>query len=222
MKTDIQIQRDVMDELKWQPFLRSSEIGVAVTNGVVTLSGQVDSYAKKLDAEKAVKKVGGVKALAEDLQVGVSPGYRKTDTEIAEAVLHALRWQSAVEQELIKIKVEDGCVKLEGEVEWAYQRAIAETAIKQLDGVRAIYNLIRVKPVITAYDLEKSISAAFERHATIDASKITAQVIEGKVKLRGIVRSLTEKEDAESIAWKAPGVVSVRNDLVIEEPEFAF
>ena len=116
MKSDIQIQKDVMEELKWEPFLNSSEIGVAVKNGIVTLSGQVDSFSKKLAAERTAKKVAGVKAVAEDIQIGVSPAYKKTDTEIAEAVLNALKWHSAVQEEKIKIKLENGNVTLEGEV----------------------------------------------------------------------------------------------------------
>ena len=123
MKSDIQIQKDVMEELRWDPMLNASEIGVAVRHGIVTLSGQVDSYPKKLAAEKAAKQVAGVKAIAEDMQVGIFPGNRKTDAEIAEAVLNALKWHSAVQEEKIKIKVEEGDVRLEGEVEWEYERA---------------------------------------------------------------------------------------------------
>ncbi|HEY5392708.1 MAG TPA: BON domain-containing protein, partial [Hanamia sp.] len=134
MKTDYQIQEDVMEELKWQPFLNASEIGVAVKNGIVTLSGHVDSYSKKLAAENAAKKVAGVKAVAEEIEVGISPSYNKTDAEIAEAVLNALKWHTAVQEDKIKIKVEDGYVKLEGEVEWEYQRTMAKTAIENLAG----------------------------------------------------------------------------------------
>ena len=132
MKSDNQIQKDVMDELKWEPYLNASDIGVSVKNGIVTLSGQVDTYSKKIAAEKAPKRVAGVKAVAEDIQVGVSPVYSKTDTEIAQAVLNALKWHSAVQEEKIKIKVENGNVKLEGEVEWEYQRNNVKTAIENL------------------------------------------------------------------------------------------
>lgn len=222
MKTDIQIQKDVMDELKWQPFLNSSEIGVSVKHGIVTLSGSVDTYAKKAAAEKAAKKVTGVKAVAEEIQVGVSPSYHKSDTEIAEAVFNALKWHSAVQEDKIKIKVEDGIVRLEGEVEWEYQRQNAKTAIENLTGVRLVTNLITVKPKLTPDELEKKISAAFQRNASIDAGKIIVSVNGDKVTLHGKVRSFIEKEDAENAAWAAPGVYNVENKLQVEEPEYVY
>ncbi len=222
MKSDLQIQRDVMDELKWEPYLNASQIGVAVNNGIVTLSGQVDSYSKKLSAEKAAKRVSGVKAIAEDIQIGVSPAFRKTDTEIAEAILSALKWHSALQEEKIKIKVEDGIVKLEGEVEWEYQRNNAKVAIENLTGVRSVINLITVKAKISPTDIQQKISAAFHRSATIDAEKIQSEVVGNKVTLRGKVRSFAEKEDAENAAWAAPGITSVENKLQIEVPEYAF
>lgn len=222
MKTDVQIQKDVMDEIKWDPFLSVTEIGVSVKNGIVTLSGNVNSYTKKIAAEKAAKRVSGVKIVAEDINVGISPDYRKTDTEIAEAVLNALKWHSAVQEEKIKIKVEDGIVKLEGEVEWDYQRNNAKIAIENLTGVRSVINLILVKPKISAADIEKRISAAFHRSATIDAEKVTASVSGNKVKLSGTVSSYAEKEEAERVAWAAPGVGSVESKLEIKIPEYAY
>ena len=222
MKSDLQIQKDVMDELKWQPILNSSEIGVAVKDGVVTLSGLVDNYYKKLAAEKTAKKVSGVKAIAEDIQVGVSPIFSKSDTEIAKAVLDALKWHSAVKEEKIKVSVENGTVKLEGEVEWDYQRTSAKSAIANLNGVRSVLNLITLKPKLTPSEVRNKISAAFHRHATIDADKISIEVVGGKVILKGNVRSFAEKEDAETAAWNAPGVTSIESKLSVEAPEFSF
>jgi osmotically-inducible protein OsmY len=222
MKTDFKIQKDVMDEIKWEPFLNASEVGVSVKNGIVTLSGHVDSYAKKLAAERAAKRVSGVKAVAEEIQVGVSPTYRKTDTEIAEAVFNALKWHTAIQEEKIKIKVEDGVVKLEGEVEWEYQRTNAKTAVENLAGVRSVINLVTVKPKITPVDIQNKISSALHRSATVDAGKINVEVIGGKVVLTGNVRSFAEKEDAERAAWSAAGVTSVQSNLEIEIPEYAF
>lgn len=222
MKTDSQIQKDVMDELKWQPFLSSSEIGVAVKNGIVTLSGIVDSYSKKLSAEKAAKHVVGVKAVAEDIQVGISPAYKKTDTEIAETVLNTLRWHTAVPDDKIKIKVENGVVTLEGELEWEYQRISAKTAIQNLTGVRSVTNLITVKPHISPIELEMKISAAFQRSASVDANKVQVKVDGTTVTLTGKVRSFAESEDAENAAWAAPGVRFVVNQLDIEEPELVY
>jgi osmotically-inducible protein OsmY len=222
MKTDILIQNDVMDELQWEPFLNSSEIGVAVKHGVVTLSGIVDTYSKKLAAEKAAKRVAGVKAVAEDIQVGISPEDRKTDAEIAEAVVNTLKWHTTIPDGKIAIKVEDGIVKLEGEVEWGFERENAKEAIKDLTGVCSVFNLITVKPKVTPADIKQKINAAFHRNASVDAEKITADIIGHVVILSGKVHSFSEKESAERAAWAAPGVSRVENKLEIEEHEFAF
>lgn len=222
MKSDIQIQKDVIAEMKWDPFLSVSEIGVAVKNGIVTLSGHVDTYAKKIAAEKAAKRVSGVKVVAEDIQVGVSPDYRKTDTEIAEAILNALKWHAAIQQDKIKIKVEDGAVRVEGEVEWEYQRSNVGFAIENLAGVRSVTNLIKIKPRLTAADIQQKISNAFHRNATINAARIMTSVSGSKVILRGKVGTFSEKEEAEREAWAAPGVTSVENKLEIDVPEYAY
>jgi osmotically-inducible protein OsmY len=222
MKSDIKIQEDVMEQLKWEPFLKSSEIGVAVKNGIVTLSGQVDSYSKKLAAENAAKKIAGVRAIAEDIQIGVSPTHRKTDTEIAEAVLNALKWHTMIPDEKIKVKVEDGVVRLDGEVEWEYQRTQAKLVIEDLAGIRYVLNFIKVKPQINATEIRNKINSAFKRSALIDSGKITIEVTGSNVCLKGKVRSYAEKEDAENAVWNAPGVASVDNRLEIEVPEYAF
>jgi osmotically-inducible protein OsmY len=222
MKSDAQIQKEVMAELNWQPILNAAQIGVAVHEGVVTLTGIVDSYTKKLTAENAAKKVSGVKAVAEDIQVGASPSYNKTDTEIAEAVLNALKWHTAVVEDRIRIKVEKGFVTLDGEVEWEYQRTAAKSAIENLAGIKMIYNFISVKPRITVSDLKSKINAALHRSAQIDANGIKVEISGSKVILSGTVSSIKEKEDADSAAWMAPGVSSVENRIAIHFPEYAF
>jgi osmotically-inducible protein OsmY len=222
MKSDMQIQRDVMDELKFEPFLNASEIGVAVKEGVVTLSGRVDSYAKKLSAEKAAKKVVGVKAVAEDIQVGISPLSKKTDAEIAESIIHNLKWNTAVQDEKIKIKVENGNVTMEGEVEWEYQRSSAQRSIENLTGVHAVHNLVVVKPKVTDTDIKEKIKAAFHRSATIDSGRVFVDVTGSLVTLHGVVRSFAEKDDAEKAAWSAPGVTAVESRLEIEVPQYSF
>jgi len=220
MKTDSQIQKDVIAQLNWEPILHASEIGVAVKGGVVTLSGSVDTFTKKIAAEKAAKKVSGVKAIAEDIQVGVSPIFKRTDAEIAEIVLNALRLHTAVIEDRIKIKVEDGLVTLEGNVEWEYQRKAAQESIENLPGVKDVNNLIMVSPTVLAIDVRKKINEAFHRIATVDAEKVKIDAIGSKVILTGTVRSIAEKEDAEQAVWAAPGVTTVDNRLIIEEEVF--
>ena len=163
-----------------------------------------------------------MKAIAEDIQIGVSPAYNKTDTEIAGAVVNALKWHSAVQEEKIKIKVENGNVRLDGEVEWEYQRINAKSAIENLAGVRSVINSISVKPKVTASDIQQKISSFFHRSASIDSGKITVEVKGSRAILRGTVRSFAEKEDAETAAWNAPGVTSVECKLEIEIPEFEY
>ena len=222
MKSDIQIQQDVMDQLKWEPLLAASEIGVSVKNGIVTLSGIVDTFSKKLTAEKAAKSIAGVKVVAEDIQVGISPLFRRSDAEVAQAVLNALGWHTGVQHETIKIKVEDGTVMLEGEVEWEFQKVSARTAIENLAGVKHIINMIVVKPKVVATDIEKEINAAFHRSATIDAHKVTAVVSGTKVTLKGKVKSFAEKADAERAAWAAPGVTAVESKLEVGMPQYEY
>lgn len=219
MKTDLEIQQDVMNELRWQPFLKSANIGIAVKNGIVTLSGTVDNYAQKIEAEKATKKVNGVKAIAEDIQIGVSPSYKKTDAEIAESIMSALKWHAAVPEENIKVKVENGVVTLEGEVEWEYQRNSARKAVNNLLGVRNVINLINVKPKVTSFDVRTKINQALHRTATVDAERVSIEVDGTRVILNGKVRSFAEKEDIEGAAWCAPGVSRVESHLELEPVE---
>ncbi len=222
MRTDSEIQKDVMDEFRWEALLNASEIGVAVKHGIVTLTGSVDTYTKKLAAENAAKNVVGVKAVAENIDVKLTSYGKRNDTEIAEAVINALKWHTAVKEDKVKIKVEDGWVSLEGEVEWEFQKTAARSTVENLSGVVGITNNIKIKPQVGATDLKKKISAAYHRNATIDAEKITLDVVGGKVTLRGKVRSYAEKKDAETAAWLAPGVDKVENNLEIDTEVYAY
>lgn len=222
MKSDKQIQTDVMEELKWVPQLNAAEIGVGVKNGIVTLSGEVNAYSNKINAENAAKKVAGVKAVVENIRVGITGSYIKTDAEIAEAVLNTLKWHTAIPENSIKIKVENGIVRLDGELEWEYQRYNAQSAIEQLVGVKSVINCIKLSPKLNPVDIQKKITAAFQRSATIDASKVKVEVNGTVVTLKGSVQSFAEKEEAVIAAWQAPGVTSVTSEIDINLPEYAF
>ena len=215
MKTDLQIQSDVQSQLKWEPQLNASEIGVSVKNGVVTLSGIVDSFPKKLAAERVAKNIMGVKAVAVDLQVGISPVNRKTDTEIAEACINALKWDSAVPDDKIQVKVENGFVILEGTVEWSYQRIAAKKALSNINGVKGIENMITVKQKPSSVDIKKQIRDSFIRTAGQEADRIKVEVLGDRVILSGTVASLHEKEEAENTAWSTTGVNEVENKITV-------
>lgn len=219
MKTDSQIQQDIQTELKWQPFLNSSQIGVAVKDGVVTLTGTVDTYSKKLAAEKAARNVSGVKAIAEDIEVRLFPDTQRSDSDLAAAVLNAIKWHSAVVDEKVQIKVEDGWVTLEGEAEWGFQKEAAESAVENLNGVKGVINNIKITARVEPKEVKKQIAAAFHRSATLDASNIIIDAIGDKVVLKGQVRSLAESNDAAKAAWAAPGVRSVDNQLHVVRPQ---
>tara|TARA_R110002012_G_scaffold160895_1_gene322879 strand:+ start:32557 stop:33225 length:669 start_codon:yes stop_codon:yes gene_type:complete len=216
MKTDSQIKEDVLDELKWQPNIDETQIGVIVENGVVTLSGVVNDYSKKIAAEKAAKSVRGVRAVAEDIEVMYGDTYKKTDKEIAKTVVHALEWNASVPDDKISIKVEDGWVYLSGEVQWSYQRNAAKKAIENVLGVKYVANNITLKQTVKATDIKEKIKKAFERAANIDAKNISVEVDGHTVTLKGIVHSLAEKDEARKTAYSSPGVYSVKNELKVE------
>ncbi len=222
MKTDFEIQQDVMAEIKWEPLLNASEIGVAVKSGVVTLSGLVDTYTKKLLAEKAAERVQGVKAVAEDIDVKILGTGVKKDIEIAETALNLLKWNSSVLEDKIKIKVEHGILTLDGEVEWEFFKSAAEKAVENLVGVRGIINNIIITSKINPIDVKKKIITAFHRNATIDSENINIETINNKVILTGKVSSWVEKKEAEKAAWLAPGVNTVDNRLVVDSEIYAY
>lgn len=216
MKTDAQIKKDVLEELKWQPNIDETHIGVIVENGVVTLSGVVNDYFMKTAAEKATKRVNGVKAVAEDIEVKYGDAYKKTDKEIAKAVVSALEWNASIPDDKISVKVEDGWVYLSGEVKWSYQRDAAKRAVENLLGVRHVVNNITIKQTVIATDIKEKIKKALKRSAEVDAKNITVEVDGHTVTLKGKVHSLAEKEEARKTAFSSPGVYSVKNELKVE------
>jgi osmotically-inducible protein OsmY len=214
-RADEQIQKDVLAELKWEPRVQPNEIGVAVVNGVVTLTGFVDSYTKRWAAEEAAHRVRGVKAVANDIEVRLSSSGERTDPELAAAVVRALEWDAFISIDKLDVTVSKGWATLKGEVEWQFQKQDAERVVRRLSGVKGVSNLLLVKPRVQPTDLKQKIEQALVRSAETDAKRITVEVDGSKVILKGMVRSYAEKQEAERTAWSAPGVTSVDNRITI-------
>lgn len=216
MKTNEILQKDVQDAIKWEPLLTAAEIGVTAKDGIVILTGTVDSYAKKIEAEVATKNVAGVKALVEKIIVKVGTPLNKTDSEIATESLNALKnsWESPTDK--IKVKVENGLVTLTGSVTWNYQKDAANNAVKYLSGVTSVINNITLEPSTQDAIEKKDVETAIERNWSLREQDIHVKVSGTKVTLTGTVNSLYQKEEAARLAWNTPSVSSVNNDLVVE------
>lgn len=214
--SDKSLQQDVIDELDFEPSVNAAHIGVAVNKGVVTLNGHVGSYAEKLAAEKAVKRVKGVRAIAQEMDVRFPSDKKTADDDIAARAANILAWSAVVPPGSVKVKVQDGWVGLSGEVEWQYQRSAAEAEIRRLSGVAGVVNSIAIKPRVVASDVKRKIEGALRRHAELEAQGIRVLVEEGgHVALEGHVHDWRQREAARRAAWSAPGVTRVDDHLLV-------
>jgi osmotically-inducible protein OsmY len=215
MKTDSELKRDVENELKWEPSVDEAHIGVTAKDGVVTLTGNVPSYTEKFAAERAAKRVYGVKGVADELEVKLPSHAKRTDEDIAKACVQALAASYLVPDDRIKTVVRDGWVTLDGHVEWQYQKEAAFDSVRHLTGVRGVTSNVTIKARVSPKDVREQIEAAFRRNAEIDARRVSVEAREGKVILSGGVRSWTERDQAQRAAWGAPGVSSVENRITV-------
>lgn len=215
MKTNEELQKKVIEAFNWEPLLSSAEIGVLVIDGIVTLTGSVNSYVKKEEAEKAAKNVLGVKAVVEKIEVVLNDRIHKSDVEIAQEIINTFKWHWDIPNERVLVKVENGWVYLSGSLEWNYQKEAAKKAVRVLIGVKGIVNNIMIISLSKDRINKKDIEDAIERNRIIGNTAITVEVLDNAVTLKGNVESWFEKNEASRIAWKAPGVLEVKNNLQV-------
>ena len=213
--TDRELQEHVQNGLDWEPGIDAADIGVSADAGVVTLRGDVKTYAERAAAERVALGVYGVKAVANDINVRLGEGLQRTDTEIAQAVVSALKWNTTVPDEKITVAVSNGWVTLKGKVDWQYQRTAAANVIHDLSGVRGVTNAITLEPHVSVMDVKSKIEAALKRSAQVDARRINVAVADGKVTLSGNVHSWFERSEARQAAWAAPGVREVDDRIAV-------
>jgi osmotically-inducible protein OsmY len=216
MKSDSDLTRDVEQELKWDPDIDATDIAVNVKNGAVTLTGFVRSYSQRYAAENDAKRVAGVAAVANDIEVRLPSVDQRPDPEIAREAVAAIQNELPYLHQFIKAIVKSGWVTLEGETEWNYQRGRAENAVRRIKGVKGISNMIQLKPLASPVDIKRKIEEAFNRSAIIDANNVTVETSAGQVTLRGTVRSWAERQEAERAAYAAPGVTKVDNRITVD------
>ena len=215
MKSDNEIERDVRDELKWDPDLDATNIAISVKDGVVTLAGFTKSYTDRLEAELAAKRVAGVRAVANDIEVRLPAIDQRPDPDIARDAVASLKSELPISHDRIKVIVKDGWITLEGAVEWQYQKTTADTVVRKVKGVKGVTNVITVKPKVEPSELKRKIQEAFKRNAEVDADRITVEAHGSEVVLKGTVRSWIEREEAERVAWSAPGITHVEDRIVV-------
>lgn len=215
MKTDVQLKKDVLDELEWDPSLNATRIGVAVDHGVVLLTGHLDTFGEKDAVEKAVRRVAGVKAMAVELDVKLEPKHQRSDTEIAAAIETAFKWHALIPEDRIQVKVEKGWVSLTGEVDWHYQRHNAEMVVRPVTGVLGVNNKLTIRAREASSYVTQRIRDALTRHAEEEAKNIEVAVEAGTANLRGKVGTLAERAAAQAAAWSAPGISRVVNELQV-------
>lgn len=215
-KTDDQLKTDIIAELQYEPSVKFTDLGVLVHDGVVTLNGHTDSYMGKREVVRSIKRIAGVKAIADEIELKMPGSVSHTDEDIAIAAAHHLEWSSGIPTGTVTATVRKGWITLDGEVEWQYMKNAAESVVHHLVGVKGVSNMISLNPKSIPTEVKSSIRSAFERNALIDANRIEVETSGSEVTLRGNVRNYDEREEAERVAWAAPGILSVHNNLMIE------